>query len=102
MGQPSVYKLDPMRGFSNHSESATMDACLTQQGTKLVGTGAVGAAEGISVALSGDGNTAIVGGPGDKLRRPVPLRRRYQVRVGLHPKRRRLDPTGRQAGLGAR
>ena len=26
MGQPSVYKLDPMRGFSNHSESATMEA----------------------------------------------------------------------------
>jgi hypothetical protein len=38
----------------------------TQQGEKLVGTGAVGSAhQGISVALSGDGNTAIVGGPGD-------------------------------------
>lgn len=38
----------------------------TQQGTKLVGSGAVGAAEqGISVALSNDGNTAIVGGPFD-------------------------------------
>ena len=38
----------------------------TQQGSKLVGTGAVGnAQQGISVALSGDGNTAIVGGPGD-------------------------------------
>ncbi len=35
----------------------------TQQGTKLVGSGAVGAAQqGISVALSADGNTAIVGG----------------------------------------
>jgi hypothetical protein len=35
----------------------------TQQGSKLVGTGAVGrAAQGDSVALSGDGNTAIVGG----------------------------------------
>ena len=35
----------------------------TQQGSKLVGTGAVGgAAQGTSVALSGDGNTAIVGG----------------------------------------
>jgi hypothetical protein len=32
----------------------------------LVGTGAVGGAEqGISVSLSGDGNTAIVGGPND-------------------------------------
>jgi hypothetical protein len=40
----------------------------TQQGSKLVGTGAVGlggAGQGQSVALSADGNTAIVGGPGD-------------------------------------
>ena len=38
----------------------------TQQGNKLVGTGAVENAEqGASVALSADGNTAIVGGPGD-------------------------------------
>ena len=38
----------------------------TQQGTKLVGSGAVSAAsQGWSVSLSADGNTAIVGGPGD-------------------------------------
>jgi hypothetical protein len=38
----------------------------TQQGAKLVGTGAVGAAiQGVSVALSADGNTAIVGGNSD-------------------------------------
>jgi hypothetical protein len=38
----------------------------TQQGSKLVGTGAVGAAnQGQSVSLSLDGNTAIVGGPAD-------------------------------------
>ena len=38
----------------------------TQQGSKLVGTGAVGNAnQGYSVALSSDGNTAIVGGPWD-------------------------------------
>jgi hypothetical protein len=38
----------------------------TQQGLKLVGTGAVGGAEqGFSVSLSGNGNTAIVGGPDD-------------------------------------
>jgi hypothetical protein len=37
-----------------------------QQGSKLVGTGAVGPAEqGWSVALSADGNTAIVGGVAD-------------------------------------
>jgi hypothetical protein len=41
-------------------------AQFTQQGQKLFGTGAVGAAEqGSSVALSGDGDTAIVGGPAD-------------------------------------
>jgi hypothetical protein len=38
----------------------------TQQGPKLSGSGAVGAAEqGVSVALSATGNTAIVGGPYD-------------------------------------
>ena len=38
----------------------------TQQGNKLVGTGAAGSAfQGVSVALSGDGNTAIVGGYAD-------------------------------------
>jgi hypothetical protein len=38
----------------------------TQQGSKLVGTGAVGASwQGWSVALSSDGNTAVVGGPYD-------------------------------------
>jgi|ERR1700730_13565252 len=39
-------------------------AQFAQQGPKLVGTGAVGAAsQGYSVSLSDDGNTAIVGGP---------------------------------------
>src|SRR5207248_2473974 len=38
----------------------------SQQGNKLVGTGSSGAAgQGNSVALSADGNTALVGGPGD-------------------------------------
>jgi hypothetical protein len=37
----------------------------TQQGPKLVGTGAAGAQQGQSVSLSADGNTAIVGGPTD-------------------------------------
>jgi hypothetical protein len=42
------------------------DGVWTQRGNKLVGTGAVGnAQQGISVALSTDGNTAIVGGPDD-------------------------------------
>jgi hypothetical protein len=38
----------------------------SQQGGKLVGTGAIGAArQGVSVSLSADGNTAIVGGEED-------------------------------------
>jgi hypothetical protein len=42
------------------------DGIWTQQGKKLVGSGAVGSArQGMSVALSGDGNTAIVGGWSD-------------------------------------
>jgi len=46
--------------------SAPAQAQFTQQGPKLVGTGAAGtAAQGGSVALSGDENTAIVGGPFD-------------------------------------
>src|SRR5271169_2265742 len=37
-----------------------------EQGSKLVGTGAVGnALQGYRVSISGDGNTAIVGGPFD-------------------------------------
>jgi len=38
----------------------------TQQGNKLVGAGAVGSSnQGLSAAISGDGNTIIVGGPAD-------------------------------------
>jgi hypothetical protein len=40
----------------------------TQQGPKLVGSGAAGfSGQGFSIALSGDGNTAAVGGPFDSL-----------------------------------
>ena len=40
----------------------------SQQGPKLVGSGAVGAAnQGYSVSLSADGNTAIIGGPTDSV-----------------------------------
>jgi len=42
------------------------DGVWTQQGPKLVGTGAAGGAQqGLSVAVSADGNTALVGGSGD-------------------------------------
>jgi hypothetical protein len=45
---------------------APAQAQFTQQGPKLVGTGAIGAAfQGDAVALSGDGNTVIVGGRED-------------------------------------
>lgn len=38
----------------------------TQQGSKLIGTGSIGSArQGQSVALSSDGNTALIGGYGD-------------------------------------
>src|ERR1035437_8182916 len=41
-------------------------AVWIQQGTKLVGSGAVGTAyQGCSVSLSADGNTAVVGAPKD-------------------------------------
>lgn len=40
----------------------------TQQGDKLIGTGAVGAAkQGFGVALSASGDTALIGGPGDSV-----------------------------------
>ena len=42
------------------------DGGWSQQGPKLVGGGAIGKAkQGTSVALSADGNTAIIGGPND-------------------------------------
>ncbi len=45
---------------------AASGLAFTQQGLKLIGTGAVGdASQGYSVSLSADGNTAIVGGIGD-------------------------------------
>src|SRR5215472_7893114 len=41
-------------------------AQFTEQGLKLVGADALGnASQGSSVSLSGDGSTAIIGGPGD-------------------------------------
>jgi hypothetical protein len=42
------------------------EGAWTQQGAKLIGSGAVGAAaQGRAVALSGDGNTALIGGSAD-------------------------------------
>jgi FG-GAP repeat len=56
---------------NDHFEGAawvfTRPGSAWRQNAKLVGTGALGrgSEQGISVSLSGDGNTAIVGGPGD-------------------------------------
>jgi hypothetical protein len=45
---------------------AATQAQFTQQGPKLVDTSASrNSHQGVSIALSGDGNTAVVGGPGD-------------------------------------
>jgi len=59
-------------GYSDSSDAGAIwvftrsSGVWSQQGSKLVGTGAVGSAyQGQSVALSADGNTAIVGGSGD-------------------------------------
>src|ERR1700757_2580008 len=47
-------------------QEAPAQAQFFQQGPKLADTGALGLAnQGWSVSLSHDGNTAIVGGPGD-------------------------------------
>ena len=59
-------------GWSDNSKSGAAwvftrsGGVWKQQGKKLVGTGAVGnARQGMSVAVSADGNTVIVGGPHD-------------------------------------
>jgi hypothetical protein len=63
-------------------------AQFSQQGPKLVGTGAAGYAyQGGSVALSADGNTAIVGGPEDNSDIGAAWSERYPVRSdsGVRP-----------------
>jgi hypothetical protein len=59
-------------GYADHSYAGAVwvytrsGGIWTQQGTKLVGTGGDTASQqGVSVALSADGNTAMVGGQGD-------------------------------------
>jgi hypothetical protein len=76
--------------------SQTALAQFTQQGPKLVGTGAVGTAEqGTSIALSSDGNTAIVGGAWGQSNHG---RRERRGGVGLHSRRRRLGSARQQTG----
>jgi hypothetical protein len=82
--------------FDNTSTGAawvfTRSGNVWAEQQKLVGTGAVGAAEqGRSVALSGDGNTAILGGYGDNSGAGAAW--------VFYPQRKRLDPAaeaGRQ------
>ncbi len=62
----------------------------TQQGEKLTGTGETGEGRfGSSLALSADGNTALVGAPRDDSE--------VGRSVGLHPLWLHLEPTGREA-----
>jgi hypothetical protein len=62
-------------------------ATWRQQGSKLIGTGAVlGAFQGQSVSLSADGNTAIVGGYNDSMG--------GWRSMGVYPLRHDLDSTG--------
>src|SRR4029453_625729 len=80
-------------GWSDNSKTGTAwvftrsGGIWTQQGKKLVGTDSVGSArQGMSVALSADGNTAIVGGPGDNpWDRSHPLASARPVRHGCLP-----------------
>ena len=63
----------------------------TQQGGKLIGAGAVGIAQqGFSVALSSDGNTAIVGGSFDD--------NGVGAALGNHSLSRRLESARQQTG----
>jgi Secretion system C-terminal sorting domain len=57
--------LSMLAAFAFHPDPT--HAQFVQQGSKLIGTGAVGtfSDQGSSVSISSDGNTAIVGGPGD-------------------------------------
>jgi hypothetical protein len=61
-----IRALSPLVAAVTAALSQPAIAQFQQQGAILVGTGAVGSAgQGQSVAVSADGNTALVGGPGD-------------------------------------
>jgi FG-GAP repeat len=65
LGFSGIYERDFPSQVDPAEQKSGGEQLLRQQGPKLVGTGAVGSAnQGMSVALSADGNTAIVGGPG--------------------------------------
>jgi hypothetical protein len=72
----------------------------TQQGDKLVGTGSVGASgQGVSVALSADGNTLVVGGGEDN--QVTGAAWVFTRRAGVWTQRQKLVGTaGGQSGLG--
>jgi hypothetical protein len=61
-----AFRIIGFSGLILGAQSQIVLAQFSQQGPKLVGTGATGAAnQGHSVSLSSDGNTAIVGGWSD-------------------------------------
>jgi hypothetical protein len=66
IGSSRIFKASVLAAATLLLSSQLALAQFTQQGQKLVGTGAVGGAnQGQSVAVSGDGNTSLVGGPED-------------------------------------
>jgi FG-GAP repeat len=67
----------------------------TQQGSKLVDTGAMWAKQGMSVSVSSDGNTVIVGGPfdnGDKGAAWVYVRQKHLYELQWWAKYVAIDP----------
>ncbi len=64
-GKPGLFGSQPSIGATWVFTRSNL--VWTQQGTELVGAGAAGndALEGTAVAITGDGNTAMVGGPAD-------------------------------------
>src|SRR5712692_8006538 len=57
---------DNERSIQQTTATAPTAAQFVQQGPKLVGTGSIGTPQqGSAVSISGDGNTAIIGGYGD-------------------------------------
>ena len=93
-------------GWSDHDRTGAVwvfsrsRGIWSQQGKKLVGSGAVGAAsQGMSLALSADGNTALIGGPSDSPSDSIgALWSRTGGRsMGIHPQRGGLDAARREA-----
>jgi hypothetical protein len=93
-------------GFGDNSSAGAAwvftrsSGAWTQQGSKLVGTGGVGAQQGSSLSLSADGNTMAVGGPADS--GGVGAAWIFARRYGVWTPRQKLVGTGSEGNIGAR